>query len=62
MHRREAMRCTEYLIDELKARVPIWKREVYEGDGGSVWKENVEWREGRRWRGMVKVEEKNEPR
>jgi molybdopterin synthase catalytic subunit len=55
-HRREAIRCTEYLIDELKARVPIWKKEVYEGDEEkSVWKENVEWREGRRRRVMVKV-------
>jgi molybdopterin synthase catalytic subunit len=55
-HRHEAIRCTEYLIDELKARVPIWKKEVYEGDEEkSVWKENVEWREGRRRRVMVKV-------
>jgi molybdopterin synthase catalytic subunit len=53
-HRKEAMRCTEYLIDELKARVPIWKKEIYEGDEKSVWKENVEWREGRRRRVMVK--------
>lgn len=44
-HRREAMHCTEYLIDELKRRIPIWKREVYEGDEGSVWKENAETRE-----------------
>jgi molybdopterin synthase catalytic subunit len=56
------MHCTEYLIDELKARVPIWKLEVYEGDEQSVWKENVEWRNGRRWRGMVKMkEDANEP-
>lgn len=53
-HRREAIRCTEFLIDELKGRVPIWKKEVYEGDEGSVWKENVEWHEGRRRRVMVK--------
>jgi molybdopterin synthase catalytic subunit len=44
-HRREAMHCTEYLIDELKRRIPIWKREVYEGDLGAVWKENAETRE-----------------
>lgn len=54
-HRRETIRCTEYLIDELKARVPIWKKEIYEGDE-SVWKENVEWHEGRRRRVMVKEE------
>ena len=38
-HRKDSLHCIEYLIDELKARVPIWKREVYEGDD-SVWKEN----------------------
>ena len=55
-HRRDALHCCEYLIDELKATVPIWKREVYEGDD-SVWKENVEWREGKRQRVMKKSEE-----
>lgn len=44
-HRREAMHCVEYLIDELKRRIPIWKLEVYEGDEESVWKENAETRE-----------------
>ena len=52
-HRRDALHCIEYLIDELKARVPIWKREVYEGDD-SVWKENVEWKDGKKHRVMVK--------
>ena len=56
-HRREAIRCTEYLIDELKGRVPIWKKEIYDGDEESVWKENVEWHEGRRRRVMVKEKE-----
>jgi molybdopterin synthase catalytic subunit len=56
-HRADAMHCCEYLINELKARIPIWKREVYEGDGGSVWKENVEWHEGQRRRVMVKQEQ-----
>ncbi len=54
-HRRDAMHCVEFLIDELKARVPIWKREVYED--GSVWKENVEWFEGKQRRVMVKTDE-----
>ena len=53
-HRREAIQCCEFLIDELKARVPIWKLEQYEGDGGSVWKENLEWHEGIKRRIMVK--------
>mmetsp|Transcript_8138 Transcript_8138/g.13755 ORF Transcript_8138/g.13755 Transcript_8138/m.13755 type:complete len:188 (-) Transcript_8138:128-691(-) len=55
-HRREAIACTEYLIDELKGRVPIWKKEIYEGDEESVWKENVEWKDGRRRRVMVREE------
>ena len=53
-HRRESIRSIEYLIDELKARIPIWKLEVYEGDEESVWKENVEWHEGKQRRIMVK--------
>lgn len=55
-HRRDSLQCCEFLIDELKARVPIWKREVYEGDD-SAWKENVEWKEGKRRRVMVKADE-----
>jgi molybdopterin synthase catalytic subunit len=35
-HRKEAMQAVEYLIDELKARCPIWKKEFYLD--GSVWK------------------------
>lgn len=58
-HRKDAMRCVEYLIDELKARIPIWKREVYEGDEDSVWKENIEWHEGKKKRVMVKEEKRN---
>jgi len=58
-HRKDAIYCVEYLIDELKARVPIWKLECYEdGDGESVWKENVEWFNGKQHRVMVKVDKK----
>lgn len=57
-HRKEAMHCVEFLIDELKAKVPIWKREVYEGDGGAIWKENIEWKEGKPRRVMVRQEDK----
>jgi molybdopterin synthase catalytic subunit len=53
-HRRDAMHCVEYLIDELKARIPVWKLEVYEGDEESVWKENIEWHEGKKRRVMMK--------
>ncbi|CDY70707.1 BnaAnng34700D [Brassica napus] len=34
-----------FLIDELKASVPIWKKEVYAN--GEVWKENAEFLEKR---------------
>mmetsp|Transcript_2778 Transcript_2778/g.9805 ORF Transcript_2778/g.9805 Transcript_2778/m.9805 type:complete len:198 (-) Transcript_2778:26-619(-) len=40
-HRRDGLDAVSMLIDELKARVPIWKLEVYEGDD-RVWKENCE--------------------
>ena len=60
-HRKEAIECTEYLINELKGRVPIWKKEMYnDDDGGAVWKDNVEWIEGRRRRVMVKEKKEEE--
>lgn len=34
-HRDEAFQACRYMIDELKKRVPIWKKEIYEG--GEVW-------------------------
>ncbi|XP_031769261.1 molybdopterin synthase catalytic subunit isoform X1 [Galleria mellonella] len=40
-HRRDSLDAVSYCIDQLKASVPIWKKEVYEGDA-PVWKENVE--------------------
>eukprot|EP00889_Picochlorum_renovo_P003894 jgi/Picre1/30924/NNA_006283.t1 len=39
-HRKDALECCAWAIDELKATVPIWKKEIYEG--GEVWKENAE--------------------
>ena len=44
-HRRDSINCVNFLIDELKARVPIWKKESYgeEHTDKSVWKENAEW-------------------
>eukprot|EP00891_Asterochloris_glomerata_P001954 jgi/Astpho2/1954/Aster-00465 len=36
----DSLQACAWAIDELKATVPIWKREVYED--GSVWKENAE--------------------
>ncbi len=35
-HRDDAYRASRYVIDEIKARVPIWKKEHYE-DGDSGW-------------------------
>ena len=37
-----ALQACAWAIDELKATVPIWKKEFFEG--GEVWKENEEWR------------------
>ncbi len=35
-HRPEAFAACRYVIDELKQRVPIWKRAVF-ADGGAAW-------------------------
>ncbi|OQR74894.1 molybdopterin synthase large subunit-like [Tropilaelaps mercedesae] len=40
-HRQETLRSTEWLINELKSRAPIWKREIFT-DGAEVWKANKE--------------------
>ena len=38
-HRKEAIDAVTWLVDELKAQVPIWKKEIY--SDGSQWKENT---------------------
>ncbi|KAJ8766818.1 hypothetical protein K2173_008372 [Erythroxylum novogranatense] len=45
VHRADALDACKFLIDELKASVPIWKKEVY--SNGEVWKENSEFMERR---------------
>ncbi|XP_056147007.1 molybdopterin synthase catalytic subunit [Lampris incognitus] len=40
-HRADALEAVEYCINTLKAIVPIWKKEVYEGEEPR-WKENAE--------------------
>ena len=40
-HRADSLAAVSYGIDALKAKVPIWKKEVYE-DGTKSWKENGE--------------------
>ncbi|KAK9866584.1 hypothetical protein WJX84_000343 [Apatococcus fuscideae] len=39
-HRKDSLEACAWAIDELKAAVPIWKKELYEG--GEIWKENAE--------------------
>lgn len=45
VHRVEALSATSFIMDTIKARVPVWKREIY-SDGSASWKENKEcsWR------------------
>lgn len=57
-HRADALDACKYLIDEIKASVPIWKKEVY--SNGEIWKENREFLERRLEPGnseKLKVEE-----
>lgn len=46
-HRADALAAVAFIIDAVKARVPVWKKEWY-ADGEGVWKENCEcaWRSG----------------
>jgi molybdopterin synthase catalytic subunit len=39
-HRNAALESCRYAIDELKKRVPIWKKEIFEN--GAEWVENME--------------------
>lgn len=36
IHRQETFAATEYIINAIKARVPIWKKEYYR-DGEAIW-------------------------
>eukprot|EP00405_Crypthecodinium_cohnii_P047976 CAMPEP_0206590008 /NCGR_PEP_ID=MMETSP0325_2-20121206/39310_1 /ASSEMBLY_ACC=CAM_ASM_000347 /TAXON_ID=2866 /ORGANISM="Crypthecodinium cohnii, Strain Seligo" /LENGTH=154 /DNA_ID=CAMNT_0054098771 /DNA_START=26 /DNA_END=490 /DNA_ORIENTATION=+ len=40
-HRAASFHACHWLLDELKAKVPIWKKEIY--TDGSTWKANKEW-------------------
>lgn len=48
-HRKESLEAVHFAIDELKATVPIWKKEIYE-DETTEWKENKECE----WSGQAK--------
>lgn len=39
--RSSSIQATTYLIENIKSRVPIWKKEV--GEGWESWKANTEW-------------------
>jgi molybdopterin synthase catalytic subunit len=39
--RASALECTRFIIEQIKARLPIWKKEV--GEGWESWKKNTEW-------------------
>ena len=41
-HRVEGLEAVRFAIDELKKKVPIWKKEIYD-EGKPQWKENKEW-------------------
>lgn len=41
-HRKEAFNCCSSVLEEIKATLPVWKKEVYAEDR-SQWKENAEW-------------------
>ena len=38
-HRKEVMRAIEYLVEEIKAKAPVFGKEIFE-DESHVWKEN----------------------
>lgn len=40
-HRQTSLQAVEFAINELKGRVPIWKKEIY-ADHDAEWKENRE--------------------
>lgn len=40
-HRAETLKAIEFCVDNVKANVPIWKKEIY-ADGTPEWKENKE--------------------
>jgi molybdopterin synthase catalytic subunit len=39
-HRAEAYDASRHVIEEIKKRLPVWKRERY-ADGGAVWVEGT---------------------
>ena len=52
-HRRAAFEAADYLMDQLKTRAPLWKKE--EGEAGTVWLDPKpeEMERAARWNGMT---------
>ena len=44
-HRRAAFQALENIMDQLKAKLPVWKKEIYD-DGSYRWLENAEFSTG----------------
>ena len=40
VHRAEAIKACEYIVERIKHEVPVWGKEILE-DGSTVWKENT---------------------
>jgi molybdopterin synthase catalytic subunit len=40
-HRREAFKACEWILEEVKKRAEVWKRECYDDDTQATWKENI---------------------
>jgi molybdopterin synthase catalytic subunit len=40
IHRAEAIKACEYIVERIKHEVPVWGKEILE-DGGTVWKVNT---------------------
>ncbi len=36
-HRKEAFECCSWVVDQVKERVPIWKKEIYKGGKEGDW-------------------------
>ena len=52
-HRQSAFRACEFILEQVKSRAQIWKREFYDCDGvddceaDAIWKDNRSWGAGR---------------
>ncbi len=47
-HRVAAFEGSRYIIDTIKSRLPVWKKEVYISDKNDKWKQNLEFHDERK--------------